>query len=118
MEAGMTGPRRQPGQFASLGRSDLPTGQRIHQPMTTGIAYPLLALFSFALMGVLHKLGDRVRANPVWVAALTMGLACVMTAMWSATVAGFASVPRPVLWIALPFGLCAALAVWTFQRAV
>src|SRR4051812_21408913 len=86
--------------------------------MTTGIAYLMLALFSFALMGVLHKLGDRVRANPVWVAALTMGLACAMMAMWSATVAGFAAVPRPVLWIALPFGLSAALAVWTFQRAV
>ena len=86
--------------------------------MTTGIVYLMLALFSFSLMGVLHKLGDRVRANPVWVAALTMALACIMAATRSATGAGFTAVPRPVFWIALPFGLFAALALWTFQGAV
>jgi hypothetical protein len=86
--------------------------------MTGGIGFLMLALFSFSLMGIVHKLGDRVGANPVWVASLTMGLASGIAALRSVIGAGLNTAPTSVFLIALPFGLCAAIALWTFQWAV
>ena len=47
-----------------------------------------------------------------------MGVASGIAALRSITGAGLTTAPTSVFLIALPFGLCAAIALWTFQWAV
>ena len=69
------------------------------------MAFLILALLSFATMGVLHKLGDRMHAHPVLVATLCMGVAALLNGAKMALVpgSGLQSVPPIVPLMALPF---------------
>ena len=84
------------------------------------MAYLILALISFAAMGVLHKLGDRLRAHPLLVAAIAMGTAAALNGSKLALAAGgpMRDVPGIVPLMALPFGAAAGLALWLFQKAL
>lgn len=84
------------------------------------MTYLILALMSFAAMGVLHKLGDRLGAHPVLVAAIAMGVAGLLNgtrlALWGGE--SIRGVPAFVPLMALPFGASAGLALWLFQKAL
>lgn len=88
--------------------------------MTAGILFLGIALAAFAMMGILHKVGDRLRCQPVVVAAITMSSGAAIAAVRASidknvTVPG---VPWTVLALAIPFGLCAVAALSLFQEGV
>ncbi len=88
--------------------------------MPVGYWFMLVALFSFAAMGIVHKIGDRYACNPLHIALFTMATASVMSLL-NVVIAertSLASWKTAVPLIALPFGACAASALWLFQRGL
>lgn len=79
-----------------------------------------VALLSFACMGILHKLGDRWQGNPILVAVFTMAFSCLITSFLALYRAGFRldAPPSKVVLVAIPFGICAASALWFFQAGL
>lgn len=88
--------------------------------MPVGYWFMLVALFSFGAMGIVHKIGDRRVCNPMHIALFTMATAFVLSVLY-AVISQPASVHswKPAVpLIALPFGACAAAALWIFQRGL
>lgn len=88
--------------------------------MPVGYWFMLAALFSFAAMGIIHKIGDRYACDPLHIALFTMASACTLS-MVSVVVTQPVSLhswKAAVPLIALPFGACAAAALWLFQRGL
>ncbi len=85
-------------------------------------AYLLMAagLASFASMGIIHKLGDRFRAQPLGVVFIAMSTASALSLIASFLLHGDAifSIPNFAIWIAIPFGMSASLGLWLFQRGL
>jgi drug/metabolite transporter (DMT)-like permease len=87
--------------------------------VTTGQIYMLLGLLSFSLLGVLHKVADVKQCRPpaitallyVWSLLLVLGFVVLRTPSGPAA-------PSAVVTVALPFGLCAAVAILAFQAGV
>ena len=87
--------------------------------MTAGQIYMLLGLLSFSLLGVLHKVADVKRSRPsvitallyVWSLVLVLGFVLLRTESGAAA-------PAAVVTVALPFGVCAAVAILAFQAGV
>jgi drug/metabolite transporter (DMT)-like permease len=88
--------------------------------MPVGYWYMVMALFSFAAMGIIHKVGDRYSCNPLHIALFTMGTACVLSTTYVLVAhrESLSSWRTEVPLIALPFGACAAAALWLFQRGL
>jgi len=88
--------------------------------MPVGYWFMLVALLSFAGMGIIHKLGDRHTCNAMHIALFTMATSCVLSLLYTAFTqpASLASSRIAVSLIALPFGACAAAALWLFQRGL
>jgi drug/metabolite transporter (DMT)-like permease len=80
----------------------------------------LAALFSFGAMGIIHKIGDRRSCNPLHIALFTMATACVLSVIYVAVLQreSLNSWKIAIPLIALPFGACAAAALWLFQRGL
>ena len=93
-------------------------GAKSHMPV--GYWFMIVALFSFAAMGIIHKVGDRYACNPLHIALFTMATSCVLSTAYvlAAQRATLASWRTAVPLIALPFGVCAAAALWLFQRGL
>ena len=87
--------------------------------MGAGHLYMLGALVSFSLIGIAAKVADNRRCRPaamyslvyLW-AALLVGLFCLVFR------GAILPVPAPVWRIALPFGMCAALAGIALQNGI
>ena len=80
----------------------------------------LAGLFCFAGMGVTHKMGDRWKGNALNIALVAMIAACIVTLI-RATAASpkwFLSFPYRVVFLAVPFGIAAAVALWLFQKGL
>jgi EamA domain-containing membrane protein RarD len=79
----------------------------------------LLGLLSFSLLGVLHKLADVKQSRPSAITALlyVWSLVLVLGFVMLRTESGPAA-PAAVVSVALPFGLCAAVAILAFQAGV
>src|SRR5216684_4127025 len=88
--------------------------------MPAGYWFMLFALFSFAAMGIIHKLGDRHACNALHIALFTMATSCALSLIYTAAAqrASLTSWKIAVPLIALPFGACAAAALWLFQRGL
>jgi EamA domain-containing membrane protein RarD len=88
--------------------------------MPVGYWFLVIALFSFAAMGIIHKLGDRHACNALHIALFTMTTSCVLSLIYAAVSqpASLSSWNTAVPLIALPFGACAASALWLFQRGL
>jgi drug/metabolite transporter (DMT)-like permease len=88
--------------------------------MPLGYWFMLVALFSFAGMGIIHKIGDRYECNPLHIALFTMASACFFSLIYVllAQPATLYSWKAVVPLTALPFGACAAAALWLFQRGL
>jgi drug/metabolite transporter (DMT)-like permease len=87
--------------------------------MATGQIYMLLALLSFSLLGVLHKMADVKRCRPSAITALLYGWSLVFVAALVTLGRGTGpAAPPAVVVIALPFGICASIAILAFQAGV
>ena len=88
--------------------------------MPVGYWFMLAALFSFAAMGIIHKIGDRYACDPLHIALFTMASACALSVIYVvvAESASLYSWKTGIPLIALPFGACAAAALWLFQRGL
>ena len=77
-------------------------------------------LLSFASMGILHKLGDRCKAQPLSIALLAMFTAFVGSFAYAALSPPHSLVTIPVraVLLALPFGACTAMGLWLFQKGL
>lgn len=77
-------------------------------------------LLSFASMGIIHKLGDRVAAQPLGIALFAMTTAGLVSLIYASLFGGGAlfSIPALAIGIALPFGASAAIALWLFQKGL
>ena len=86
------------------------------------IAYVLMGagLVSFASMGIVHKLGDRYRAQPLGIAMIAMATAALVSLLASLLLQGDAlrTMPPKAMLLAVPFGASAALGLWLFQRGL
>ena len=79
----------------------------------------LLALVSFSLLGVLHKLADVKQCRPSAVNALLYAWSVVFVLGLVTLGRGTGpSAPSTVVGIALPFGICASVAILAFQAGV
>ena len=87
--------------------------------MLLGHWFMIAGLLSFALMGVLHKFGERFHCNPLHIAVMTMSTACVVS-LFAALGQGSSLTTMPVIvaFLAIPFGISAAVALWLFQRGL
>lgn len=87
--------------------------------MTAGQIYMLLGLLSFSLLGVMHKVADVKQSRPSAITALLYiwSLLLVLTFVVLRTESGPAA-PAAVVTVALPFGVCAAVAILAFQAGV
>jgi EamA domain-containing membrane protein RarD len=87
--------------------------------MATGQIYMLLALLSFSLLGVLHKMADVKRCRPSAINALLYGWSLLfVTALVTLGRGTGPAAPYAVVGIALPFGICASVAILAFQAGV
>ena len=87
--------------------------------MTTGHIYMLLALLSFSMLGVLHKVADVQQGRPPAINALLAVSSLVMVFGFVLMgTAGGPAVPRVVALVAIPFGISASVAILAFQAGV
>ena len=87
--------------------------------MTTAQIYMLLALLSFSLLGVLHKMADVKRCRPSAINALLYGWSLLFVAGLVTLGRGTGpAAPSTVVAIAVPFGICASIAILAFQAGV
>jgi drug/metabolite transporter (DMT)-like permease len=88
--------------------------------MPVGYWLLVVALFSFAGMGIVHKLGDRHGCDALHIALFTMATSCMLSLIYAVMFqrASLSSWNSAVPLIALPFGACAACALWLFQRGL
>jgi drug/metabolite transporter (DMT)-like permease len=79
-----------------------------------------LGLVSFASMGVLHKLGDHMEANPLSLALIAMSTGSPASLLYALIFQRNAieHLPRIAVLLALPFGASAALGLWFLQKAL
>lgn len=88
----------------------------------TWIGYALMAtgLVCFASMGIIHKLGDRLHAQPLGIAMIAMTTATLISLASATLLQGDAirTIPLTAILIALPFGASAGIALWVFQRGL
>src|SRR5205085_7792278 len=88
--------------------------------MSPGYWYMIAALLCFAGMGVTHKMGDRLKCNPLNIAMVTMVSACLLTLIRAAIASPmwFQNFPYRIVLVAVPFGISAAVALWLFQKGL
>jgi EamA domain-containing membrane protein RarD len=87
--------------------------------MAIGQIYMLLALLSFSLLGVLHKMADVKRCRPSAINALLYGWSLLfVAALVTLGRETGAAAPPEVVAIALPFGISASIAILAFQAGV
>jgi drug/metabolite transporter (DMT)-like permease len=87
--------------------------------MGIGQIYMLLALLSFSLLGVLHKLADVKRCRPSAVNALLYAWSlCFALGLMTLGKGTGPDAPSSVVAIALPFGISASVAILAFQAGI
>ena len=88
--------------------------------MTPSYLFVVLGLLSFAAMGILHKLGDRLQAEPLpiaFYALVSAGLLSALRVIGTHAVANNFP-PAHIIFLALPFGGCAGLSLWCLQKGL
>jgi drug/metabolite transporter (DMT)-like permease len=87
--------------------------------MTAGHAYMFLSLVSFSLIGIFAKVADGRDCRPAALYALVYFWALALVSTFAFGLRGAsAGAPAQVYWIALPFGMCAAVAGIAFQVGI
>lgn len=86
--------------------------------MTEGYFYALLGLLSFGGLGIFHKLADTWKCRPVQVNALLYCWSLAFVTFMTAVHSGGWQAPSSVPFLALPFGVCASIAILAFQAGI
>ena len=88
--------------------------------MHSAYIFMLLALLSFASMGIFHKLADVFHCNPLHLSLFTMAFAALFAVinLFLFNPDPLISIPGKVILIAIPFGIFTAAAFWFFQRGL
>ena len=86
--------------------------------MSTGIVYALIGLLSFSALGVLHKLADTKHCRPSAITVLLAFSSLVFAGLLLLARSHTLTAPPTVIWIALPFGVSAMLAILAFQAGI
>ena len=88
--------------------------------MYSAYIFMLLALLSFAAMGVFHKLADVFHCDPLHLSLFTMGFAALFAVInvFLFNPGPLIGIPGKVILIAVPFGIITAAAFWFFQRGL
>ena len=87
--------------------------------MNPGYVYMLLALGSFSLLGIFHKVADVKKCRPSAITALLYTWSFLFVAAFILfSKRGNLQIPSTVGWIAIPFGISAAIALLAFQAGI
>lgn len=86
--------------------------------MTEGFIYALLGLLGFSALGVFHKLADTLNCRPAPVNALLYGWSLVFVTLLIVMRGGKLHTPTSVATLAIPFGICASIAILAFQAGI
>jgi drug/metabolite transporter (DMT)-like permease len=87
--------------------------------MNAGYLYMIAGLLSFSMLGVFHKLGDVMRCRPSALNALIYGWALLFSLLLAVLLEGKArNAPAIVIWIGIPFGIAASIAILALQTAI
>jgi drug/metabolite transporter (DMT)-like permease len=86
--------------------------------MATGQIYMLLALVSFSMLGVFHKLADVKQSRPSAINALLYGWSLLFVLGLVFVRGAGPSAPSTVITIAVPFGISASVAILAFQAGI
>ena len=86
--------------------------------MTEGFIYALLGLLGFSALGVFHKLADTLNCRPAPVNALLYGWSLVFVTLLIVMRGGKLQTPTSVATLAIPFGICASIAILAFQAGI
>lgn len=84
-----------------------------------GYVFMFLGLASFSLLGIFAKIADLKRCRPSALYVLLFGWAALFA--WLACLGArqqVAAIPAKVVWVAIGFGLCGALAGIAFQTGI
>jgi EamA domain-containing membrane protein RarD len=87
--------------------------------MAAGEIYMLLALLSFSMLGVLHKVADVQRSRPATINGLLASSSLLFVfAFVMLGGPGGPAAPASVTGVAIPFGISASVAILAFQAGV
>jgi drug/metabolite transporter (DMT)-like permease len=87
--------------------------------MKPGYLYMIAGLLSFSMLGIFHKVADVKKCRPDAINALIYGWSLLFSIMTVTVIQGTAvAAPVSVFWIALPFGVCASIAILAFQEGI
>ena len=85
-----------------------------------GYLFIATGLISFAGMGIIHKVGEKLRGDPLTIAFFAVLTGGILSAAYSLAtgVLSTHAMPPMILLIGLPFGASAGLALWLFQTGL
>jgi drug/metabolite transporter (DMT)-like permease len=87
--------------------------------MNPGYLYTLAGLLSFGTLGILHKIADVKKCRPEAVNALIYGWSLLFSILTVTVIQhSTPAAPAPVIWIAIPFGVSASIAILAFQAGI
>lgn len=86
--------------------------------MHSGKTYLLLAVLSFSGIGVVAKLADLKNSRPSAINLLLYLSSCLFLVMLDVLIRGHGGSPAFVKLLALPFGICSAIAILALQTAL
>ncbi len=86
--------------------------------MSIGYVFMLAGLVSFGLLGVFHKVADVKDCRPSAINAMLYAWSLVFSVVTVLSINRSVTAPVNVLWIALPFGVSASVAILAFQAGI
>jgi len=86
--------------------------------MGSGITFCFLGALSFGLLGSVSKVAERRKCNASVIVVSCCGWAALFMLTRTLSIGNGFSLPSKVVWVAIPFGICAAVAFLAFQRSI
>lgn len=86
--------------------------------MHLGYLYILLALASYSLLGILHKVAEIKHCRALAISFLMCGWSMVFLFLVQVLLGKSLTTPLTVVGLALPFGVCAGIAILALQTAL
>lgn len=86
--------------------------------MHLGLLYILLSLASYSLLGILHKVAEVKGCRALAISVLMCGWSLVFLLATGMALGKSLQTPAQVVSLALPFGICAGLAIFALQTAL
>jgi len=84
----------------------------------SGYLFLALAVLSFAMLGILHKIADFQRCRPSAINAHLFLWAWLLTSVYTLSFRSSLSIPRVAVAVAVSCGFCASVAILAFQTGI